>query len=108
MTLSALVLLILLAPAPALTQWLGPHLDAQRSGNLRKHQQRIHSRNAGSEDKTTSKDKAKSEDKAAPKLTASERQAAWSRHKTEYRKRLVLDGRKSADSWLERTAVSER
>ena len=37
----ALSLALLNAPAPAAAQFLGPHLDAQRYDNLRRHQQRI-------------------------------------------------------------------
>jgi hypothetical protein len=40
------------------------------------------------------------EDKTASKLSASEHKAAWSRHKQEYRKRLIRDGQTSADRWL--------
>jgi hypothetical protein len=46
------VLVALVVPAgavtspPAAAQWLGPHLDAQRYDNLRRHQQRLQQRRA--------------------------------------------------------------
>lgn len=106
MTLSALIAFMLLAPAPTLAQWLGPHVDSQRWSNLRKHQQKVHRRNVEKANATTSK--AQRQDNPAPKLTSSERQSAWSRHKGEYRKRLLRDGQASADRWLDQTAISER
>lgn len=41
-------------------------------------------------------------------LTVAERQAAWSNHKTEYRRRLARDGQASADRWLDQQARTMR
>ena len=41
-------------------------------------------------------------------LTLAERQAAWSTHKTEYRRRLLRDGQASADRWLDAQARTAR
>lgn len=41
-------------------------------------------------------------------LTLAERQAAWSTHKTEYRRRLLRDGQVSADRWLDAQARTAR
>lgn len=37
-------------------------------------------------------------------LTLAERQAAWKANKAEYRRRLVNDGQRSADRWLDQQA----
>ena len=41
-------------------------------------------------------------------LTLAERQAAWSTHKAEYRRRLLRDGQASADRWLDAQARTAR
>ena len=41
-------------------------------------------------------------------LTLAERQAAWSTHKAEYRRRLLRDGQVSADRWLDAQARTAR
>jgi hypothetical protein len=41
-------------------------------------------------------------------LTVAERQAAWSSHKVEYRRRLARDGQASADRWLDSQARAMR
>lgn len=41
-------------------------------------------------------------------LTLAERQAAWSTHKAEYRRRLLRDGQASADRWLDAQARAAR
>jgi len=41
-------------------------------------------------------------------LTTAERQAAWSLHKAEYRRRLLRDGQASADRWLDSQARTTR
>lgn len=41
-------------------------------------------------------------------LTLAERQAAWSEHKAEYRRRLLRDGRAGADRWLDAQALAAR
>lgn len=56
--LAGLFLLILLVPAAAFSQWLGPHLDSQRWSNLRKHQQKMR-RNSADQKKASAMDKAK-------------------------------------------------
>ncbi|MGJ4727882.1 hypothetical protein [Luteimonas sp. SDU101] len=41
-------------------------------------------------------------------LTLAERQAAWSAHKGEYRRRLLRDGQASADRWLDDQVLASR
>lgn len=45
---------------------------------------------------------------ASKPVTLAERQAAWSANKAEYRRRLVSDGQRSADRWLEEQARAKR
>lgn len=90
---------MLLAPAaPVAAQWLNPTLDAQRWNNLRQHQQR-------------QRERARQKRKAAQpagRVTQAERQAAWSRNKTEYRRRMLRDGPASADRWLDGLVLAGR
>jgi hypothetical protein len=83
-------------PAPA--QWLNPALDAQRWDNLRKHQQRQRQR---------AQQKHK-QGQQSSRVTLAERQAAWSRNKAEYRRRMLRDGPASADRWLDGVARAGR
>lgn len=92
---------LLLADA-AYAQWLNPHLDSQRWSNLRKHQQRQRQKAI----EKRSQMEAGTKGPARP-LTLSERQAAWSRNKAEYRRRLQRDGQASADRWLDSIAAME-
>lgn len=45
---------------------------------------------------------------ASDTLTLAERQAAWRTHKDEYRRRLMRDGKASADGWLDAQALASR
>ncbi len=87
----------------AYAQWLGPHLDAQRWNNVRKHQQKQRAQAA---------ERHKAENRAATAnarpLTLAERQTAWSRNKAEYRQRVARDGQASADRWLDSVALANR
>lgn len=85
-------------PAPAEAQWLNPHLDSQRWNNLRKHQQRQRQR---------AQQKHKHA-QPADRVTLAERQAAWSRNKAEYRRRMLRDGPASADRWLDSLVLARR
>jgi len=86
--------------SPAQAQYLDSYLDAQRWGNLREHQQDQRSRTTEQQQRT-SPDGTRS-------VSASERQAAWSRNKAEYRQRLVRDGKSNADRWLDQMARAGR
>jgi hypothetical protein len=83
--------LLFAVPAPVEAQWLGPTLDAQRWDNLRKHQQR--QRQRAQQKRRTAR--------PTGRVTQAERQAAWSRNKAEYRRRMLRDGPASADRWLD-------
>lgn len=84
----------------AQAQWLEPHLDSQRWANLRKHQQE-QARKAAEQRKRNGAVDTKP-------VTLAERQAAWSRNKTEYRKRMLRDGQASADRWLDSLVRANR
>lgn len=90
--------LLFTGPAPAQAQWLNPTLDAQRWDNLRKHQQRQRQR-AQQKHKAT---------RPAGRVSQAERQAAWSRNKAEYRRRMLRDGPASADRWLDSLVLAGR
>lgn len=83
--------MVFAVPAPVQAQWLGPTLDAQRWDNLRKHQQRQRQR----------AQQKRQADRPAGRVTQAERQAAWSRNKAEYRRRMLRYGPASADRWLD-------
>ena len=81
----------LFAADAARAQYLDSFLDAQRWSNLREHQQE-------------QQKKAQQQHNRAPNakpVTLAERQAAWSRNKSEDRRRVVRDGQASADRWLD-------
>ncbi len=91
-------------PIEAEAQWLGPHLEAQRHDNLRKRQQRQHER-------ARARQKAKGAPvagAAAAAISLRERQAAWRADQSEYRQRLLRDGRRSADRWLDQIVLRTR
>lgn len=83
---------------PAQAQWLNPTLDAQRWDNLRKHQQRQRQR----------AQQKHRQGQPSARVTLAERQAAWSRNKAEYRRRMLRDGTASADRWLDGLALANR
>jgi hypothetical protein len=85
-------------PAPAEAQWLQPHLDSQRWSNLQKHQQRQRQR----------AQQKRKHAQPAGRVTLAERQAAWSRNKAEYRRRMLRDGPASADRWLDSLVLARR
>lgn len=90
--------MLLIPSAPVAAQWLNPTLDAQRWNNLRSHQQR-------------QRERARQKRKAAQpagRVTQAERQAAWSRNKAEYRRRMLRDGPASADRWLDGLVLAGR
>lgn len=91
-------IMLLAPPAPVTAQWLNPTLDAQRWDNLRKHQQRQRQR-AQQKRRAT---------QPAGRVSVVERQAAWSRNKTEYRRRMLRDGTASADRWLDGIVLANR
>jgi len=83
--------------APALAQdWLGVHLDTQREEKMRRHQQ----------DMVTDRPVQATSRTSAPSRTVpqADRQAAWSRNKAEYRRRMLRDGPAAADRWLDQQA----
>lgn len=84
----------------AQAQWLDPTLDSQRWANLRKHQQE--------QAKKAAEQRKRGGGVDTKPVTLAERQAAWSRNKTEYRKRMLRDGQASADRWLDSIVRSNR
>jgi hypothetical protein len=89
---------LLATPQPGLAQWLNPTLDAQRWDNLRKHQQRQRQR----------AQQKHRQGQPSARVTLAERQAAWSRNKAEYRRRMLRDGTASADRWLDGLVLANR
>ncbi|WP_343521577.1 hypothetical protein [Sphingomonas sp.] len=89
----AAAVMLFAGPAPAPAQWLNPTLDAQRWDNLRKHQQRQRQRRRAQQKHR--------QGQQSGRVTRAERQAAWSRNKAEYRRRMLRDGPASADRWLD-------
>lgn len=90
---------LMLASNPVAAQdYLGIHSDTIRDNNLRNHQiegQRMQARKGNRPTTTATR---------ARRPNLAERQAAWSRNKTEYRKRMLRDGKASADRWLDQQA----
>lgn len=86
---------LILSPVPAAAQmdWLTPHLETKRNDNIRRHQQRT----AG----TGTEAEAAQSQQRDETITMAQRQAAWSRHKAEYRRRLLREGQAGADNWLD-------
>lgn len=90
--------MLLAPPAPVAGQWLNPTLDAQRWDNLRKHQQRQRQR----------AQQKHRQGQQSSRVTLAERQAAWSRNRAEYRRRMLRDGTASADRWLDSLVLASR
>lgn len=89
---------LLATPQPGFAQWLNPTLDSQRWDNLRKHQQRQRQR----------AQQKHRQGQQSSRVTLAERQAAWSRNKSEYRRRMLRDGTASADRWLDGIVLANR
>ena len=83
----------LFAADVAHAQYLDSYLDAQRWARLREHQQE--------QQKKAGQQKPRVRSESTKPVTLAERQAAWSRNKTEYRRRMLRDGQASADRWLD-------
>lgn len=107
--LLTLVVTALVAPVAAMAQMdtLTPHLENQRNANIRKHQQKMHEQRTKTnpQGRTTPTQR-----QTAPqaRITPGQRQAAWSRHKAEYRRRLLTGGQTSADRWLDQQILAGR
>jgi hypothetical protein len=110
----ALLGLVVLAPgAAAGMDWLTPHLESQRFGNQLRRNQRARERTLQGRGQTQSgtggaaapvPQGGAQPPPAAPargQPTMAQRQAAWSRHRAEYQRRLLRDGQASADRWLD-------
>lgn len=95
---SCAAVMLFAGPAPVTAQWLNPHLESQRWNNLRKHQQRQRQR----------AQQKHRQGQQSGRVSIAERQAAWSRNKTEYRRRMLRDGPVSADRWLDGLVVANR
>lgn len=93
-------LLVLTAPAAAM-DWLTPSLESQRYSNLLKPQQRLHQQRQ-------KQGEPKPQTQTEPSITAAQRQAAWSRHKDEYRKVLLREGHAGAVRWLDQQILAGR
>lgn len=98
LVIGAAIMLLFAGPAPAPAQWLQPHLDSQRWDNLRKHQQRQRQR----------AQQKHRQGQPSARVSLAERQAAWSRNKSEYRRRMLRDGTASADRWLDSVVLANR
>lgn len=100
LALVAAAVALLAVPGPAMAQmdWLTPSLENQRHHNLRRHQQRLKQRN----------DPPDRQIQGRPTITPAQRQAAWSRHKTEYRRVLLRQGQPAADRWLDQQILAGR
>lgn len=102
----ALLAALLTMPVTLPAQWLNPSLDAQRWNNLRNHQQKIREDRLKNQDRQSTETAAQAANRQP--LTLAERQTAWSQNKAEYRKRLMSDGKASADRWLDQIAMANR
>lgn len=98
MRIAALGLTLFVMTSPAGAQdYLGTHVDTVREETLRRHQQDMVTDRAG-------ETKSRTSGTAAPsrtKVSQADRQAAWSRNKAEYRRRMLRDGPAAADRWLD-------
>ena len=110
--LVTLVAAALVAPVPAAAQMdtLTPHLENQRNANIRNHQQRLHEQRTKGPRTTPQGRVTPPQRQTAPhaRITPAQRQAAWSRHKAEYRRRLLSGGPASADRWLDQQILAGR
>lgn len=99
MVISAVAMAVFFGPTPAMAQmdWLSPHLENQRHDNIRRHQQRTVAKRSA--------DTAQSRQTPA-RITMAQRQSAWSRHKAEYRRRLLREGQAGADRWLDQQILA--
>lgn len=77
-------------PATAQMDWLTPHLEAKRHDNVRKRQP------------------TRQQATANRRFSMAERQAAWSRHKSEYGRKLMSEGPQGADRWLDQQILAGR
>lgn len=112
----------LLVPGSARAMdYLTPHLESQRYGNQLRRQQRARERarqrrnaSGGAANGTGAAGAAgatgtprQGQGNARP-VSMAERQAAWSRHRPEYQRRLLRDGQASADRWLDKQVRAGR
>ncbi len=98
---------VVAVPSPAAAQWLGPHLEAQRHDNLRRHQQRLHKKRLQERQAQQPRRGQQQRQQAAP-ISMAQRQAAWSRHKAEYRRIMLQRGPGAADRWLDQQMLAGR
>ena len=103
----ALVMAAVASPAPAQMDWLTPHLDSQRYKNTMDAQRRAREkrRQQGHEGQQARQGPEAGEQRP---VTLAERQAAWSRNKAEYRRRMLHEGPRAADRWLDQIVLAER
>ena len=92
------VLLCALAGATSAQDYLGNHLETVRENNLRNHQNEMRKPH-----RTTPKPRAKTRPPERP-VGQADRQRAWNLNASEYRQRMLQDGRPAADRWLDRQA----
>jgi short subunit dehydrogenase-like uncharacterized protein len=95
-------------PSPAAAQWLGPHLDAQRYDNLRRHQQRQAERRRQERQGQQQQQQGQQQQQPTTSFTMAQRQEAWSRHKAEYRRIMLQQGMAAADRWLDQQLLAGR
>lgn len=110
--LLTLVVTAFFAPVPTVAQMdtLTPHLENQRNANIRKHQQRLHEQRTKSLKTNPQARITPTQQQRMPqaRISPAQRQAAWSRHKAEYRRRLLRNGQTSADQWLDQQILAGR
>src|SRR3546814_5610596 len=96
----ALVLALLATTGPVAAQdYLGTHLDSVRDETLRRHQQDMVTDRPGER-----RSKAPPRTTPSRQVSQAERQAAFSRNKAEYRRRMLRDGPAAANRWLDEQA----
>lgn len=97
MRIAVLVLTLFVVTGPVAAQdYLGTHLDTVREEAMRRHQQdMVTDRSEETRSRATA---------ASARVSQADRQAAWSRNKAEYRRRMLRDGPAAADRWLDEQA----
>ncbi len=99
----ALVLAIIATTGPVAAQdYLGTHLDTVREETLRRHQQDMVTDRPGER-----RSKASRRTTSSRQVSQAERQAASSRNKAEYRRRMLRDGPVAANRWLDEQAGAQ-
>lgn len=94
--LSVIALVAGAAPAAAQMDWLTPHLDSQRWNNLREHQRGQQAKRTAPRPPAPRPMSPQHESDA----WAAQREARKAQLRPEYERRVVTEGRESANRWL--------